>query len=57
MNVENLIENRYQKLRAIGTSATTFKPLSDPDKKIKTATEKIIEAGKIKSPQTKPIEV
>lgn len=51
MNVENLLENRYQKLRAIGTSATTFKPLSDPEKKIKEAAEKVIEAGKIKPQQ------
>jgi hypothetical protein len=57
MNIENLLENRYQKLRAIGTSATTFKPLSDSGEEIKAAAEKIIQAGQIKPPQTKPVEV
>jgi len=57
MKVENLLENRYQKLRAIGTAATTFKPLSEPDQKVKIAAEKIIKAGKIKPVTTTTVEV
>jgi acetyl-CoA carboxylase carboxyl transferase subunit alpha len=57
MKVENLLENRYQKLRAIGTAATTFKPLDDSEHKIKRAAEKIINAGSISPSHIKPIEV
>ena len=57
MSVETLLETRYQKLRALGNTAIMFEPEDQLQKQVKIAAEKIVESGKIKTPQPAPIEV
>ncbi len=57
MSIDNLLEDRYKKLRAIGTASTMMLPLDDTEKKIEIAASKIIEAGQIKPISTTPVEV
>ena len=56
-SLETLLENRYNKLRAIGQAATTLQPLGDTEKKIRIAADKIITDGKIIPSKTRAIEV
>ena len=48
--LENLLENRYKKLRAIGTTATKIQKGRTPKTVAEKAAEKFIKAGKIKQP-------
>jgi len=57
MKIDNLLENRYKKLRSIGQAATMFEQEDISEEKIKIAARKIISDGKIKSSNPKPIEV
>jgi acetyl-CoA carboxylase carboxyl transferase subunit alpha len=57
MSIDNLLEDRYKKLRAIGTASTMMMPLDDTEEKVKAAASKTIEAGQIKPLSTTPVEV
>jgi len=48
MKLETLLENRYRKLRAIGSAATRLQKIPAAKAQIEEAAEKFIEAGKIK---------
>ncbi|MBN1788657.1 MAG: acetyl-CoA carboxylase carboxyltransferase subunit alpha [Sedimentisphaerales bacterium] len=49
--LENLLENRYKKLRNIGSAATKLQKTRAPKTEVEKAAEKFLKAGKIKPPQ------
>lgn len=57
MKLENLLENRYKKLRAIGSTATKLQKGRAAKMEIQEAAEKFIKAGKVKHTAPTPVKV